>query len=53
MVTSQMRSLKNISFSIEEAGILREAVKEYEENHYEMESQKWQRIINHLIDRIK
>jgi hypothetical protein len=42
-----------IEFSEAEMEILRSAVKEYEESHYENEGREWQDIINRLMDRIR
>ena len=42
--------LKDIKLTKEEIEIIRNALVEYEENHYESESQGWQYKINNLID---
>ncbi len=42
-----------IEVSKEEKELVKKALKEYEENHYEMEGYAWQRRINKLIDKVE
>jgi len=48
----EQKKNKKINFNKKQLEILNKAVKEYEENHYDMEDDKWQEEINTLYFKI-